>query len=202
MKVGSGAFERRYSFASRFENGTGTNPEELIAAAEAGCFSMALSLGLSHAAYSPKRISTTGKIYIEKVSDGFKITSIDLHTEAEVLGIDEPTFVKQAEATKKTCPVSLALTGTVINLQGSAMPLVWAQAEYVKLCRSLSEGQTFDTPPQTIERYVIKQTGSPYSIWRFNNKCVVMLSETFYKSSSWLKRASIGAATSGICSRY
>jgi glucoamylase len=58
---------------------------------------------------------------------------------------------------------------------GSAMPLAWAQAEYVKLCRSLSEGQTFDTPPQTIERYVIKQTGSPYTIWRFNNKCVVML---------------------------
>ena len=99
-------------------------PRELIAAAEAGCFSMALSLGLSHAGYSPKRISTTGKVYIEKVSDGFKITSIDLHTEAEVLGIDEPTFVKQAEATKKTCPVSLALTGTVINLQAKLVQSV------------------------------------------------------------------------------
>jgi osmotically inducible protein OsmC len=117
IKVGSDAFEKRYSFASRFENGIGTNPEELIGAAEAGCFSMALSLGLSKAGYPPKRISTTAKVHIEKVSDGFKITSIDLRTEAEVLGIDEATFIKKAEATKKTCPVSLALTGTVINLQ-------------------------------------------------------------------------------------
>jgi osmotically inducible protein OsmC len=117
MKLGSGTFEGAYSFASRFENSTGTNPEELIGAAEAGCFSMALSLGLSKAGYSPKRISTTAKVHIEKVDDGFKITSIDLTTEAEVPGIDEQTFIAQAEATKKTCPVSQALAGTEINLQ-------------------------------------------------------------------------------------
>jgi len=117
MKLGSGAFEGPYSFASRFENGNGTNPEELIGAAEAGCFSMALSLGLSNAGYSPKRISTTASVHIEKVGDGFKITSIDLKTEAEVPGIDEKTFIEQAEATKKNCPVSLALAGTEINLQ-------------------------------------------------------------------------------------
>ena len=117
MKLGSGAFEGAYSFASRFENGTGTNPEELIGAAEAGCFSMALSVGLSKAGYSPQRISTTAKVHIEKVGDGFKITSIDLSTEAQVPGIDEPTFVREAEATKKHCPVSHALAGTEINLQ-------------------------------------------------------------------------------------
>ncbi len=117
MRLGSGAFEGAYSFASRFENGTGTNPEELIGAAEAGCFSMALSLGLSKAGYSPKRISTTAKVHIEKVGDGFKITSIDLSTEAQVPGIDEKTFIEQAEATKKNCPVSQALAGTEINLQ-------------------------------------------------------------------------------------
>jgi osmotically inducible protein OsmC len=117
MKLGSGAFEGAYSFASRFENAPGTNPEELIGAAEAGCFSMALSLGLSKAGFSPKRISTTADVQIEKVGDGFKITSIDLKTEAEIVGIDEQTFIEHAEATKKTCPVSLALTGTKINLQ-------------------------------------------------------------------------------------
>lgn len=103
MKLGSGAFEGPYSFASRFEDGKGTNPEELIGAAEAGCFSMALSLGLSNAGYSAKHIGTTAKVHIEKIGDGFRITSIDLNTEAEVPGIDEATFLEQAEATKKNC---------------------------------------------------------------------------------------------------
>lgn len=79
MKLRSGAFEGAYSFASRFEDGKGTNPEELIGAAEAGCYSMALSLGLSNAGYSAKHISTTAKVHIEKVADGFRITSVDLN---------------------------------------------------------------------------------------------------------------------------
>lgn len=117
MTLGRGAFEGAYSFASRFENGKGTNPEELIGAAEAGCFSMALSLGVSKAGYSPKRISTTASVHIEKIGEGFKITSIDLKTEAEIPGIDEETFIEEAEATRKNCPVSQALAGTKINLQ-------------------------------------------------------------------------------------
>jgi osmotically inducible protein OsmC len=117
MKLGSGAFEGSYSFASRFENGMGTNPEELIGAAEAGCFSMALSLGLTKAGYPAKLISTIAKVHIENVGDGFKITSIDLTTEAQVPGIDEKTFIEQAQATKKNCPVSQALACTEINLQ-------------------------------------------------------------------------------------
>ena len=117
VKLGSGAFEGAYSFASRFENGIGTNPEELIGAAHAGCFSMALSLVLSKAGYSPKRIKTTAKVHIEKVGEGFKITSIDLETEAEIPGIEKEDFLQQAEFAKNKCPVSQALGGTTINLQ-------------------------------------------------------------------------------------
>lgn len=117
MKLGSSAFEGAYSFSSRFEEGVGTNPEELIGAALAGCFSMALAHGLTQSGYSPKRISTKARVKIEKVGDGFKITSIVLNTDAEVPGIDEQTFMEKAEITKKTCPVSQALTGTEIKLQ-------------------------------------------------------------------------------------
>jgi lipoyl-dependent peroxiredoxin len=117
MKLGSGAFEGAYSFSSRFEEGSGTNPEELIGAAEAGCFSMALSLGLEKAGYPPKRISTTAKVKLEQSGGGFRITAIDLETEADVPGIDNAKFQEQAEQTKKNCPVSVALSGTQINLK-------------------------------------------------------------------------------------
>lgn len=117
LKLGSGAFEGKYSFASRFENGTGTNPEELIGAAEAACFSMALSLGLEKAGHPSKRVSTTARVKLEQVEAGFRITAIDLETEAEVPGIEEARFQELAEQTKKNCPVSVALSGTQINLK-------------------------------------------------------------------------------------
>mgnify|MGYP001562276355 CR=1 FL=1 len=82
MKLASGAYEGPYTFASRFESGKGTNPEELIGAAHAGCFSMALSAMLGKAGYSPKKIQTDAKVHIEKVGEGFKITKIELHTVA------------------------------------------------------------------------------------------------------------------------
>src|SRR6266567_4247198 len=88
MKLGSGAFEGPYSFSSRFEEGKGTNPEELIGAAEAGCFSMALSSNLEKAGHPVKRIRTTANVKLEMVDGGPKITSIELQTEAEVPGID------------------------------------------------------------------------------------------------------------------
>jgi osmotically inducible protein OsmC len=116
MKFGSGAFEGVYSAKSRFENEPGTNPEELIAAAHAGCFSMALSLALGRAGFEPRRIHTTATAHIEKVGEGFKITHIDLHTEAEVPNIEERLFQEQAEAAKQGCPVSQALAGTNITL--------------------------------------------------------------------------------------
>src|ERR1700740_2777330 len=81
VKLGSGAFEGQYSFSSRFEEGTGTNPEELIGAAHAGCFSMALAAGLTKAGHNSKRISTNASVTLEKVGEAFKITTIELNTE-------------------------------------------------------------------------------------------------------------------------
>jgi osmotically inducible protein OsmC len=119
MKLGSGAYEGAYSFSSRFEEGTGTNPEELIGAAEAGCFSMALSVGLEKAGFPPKKISTTAKVKLEKVGEAFRITEINLETEADVPGIDDKKFQETAEQTKKNCPVSVALGGTQIHLKAA-----------------------------------------------------------------------------------
>jgi lipoyl-dependent peroxiredoxin len=116
MKLGSGAFEGNYSFGSRFSEATGTNPEELIAAAHAGCFSMALAAGLGKAGHSPKRVHTTAKVSLEKKDGGFAISRIELNTEAEVPGIDDSGFQQQAEAAKRDCPVSRALAGTAISL--------------------------------------------------------------------------------------
>ena len=119
MKLGSGAFEGAYSFASRFEEGTGTNPEELIGAAEAGCYSMALSANLEKAGHPATRISTNATVKLEMVSGAPRITSIDLKTDAEVPGIDAAKFQEIAEQTKKGCPVSVALSGTQINLNAT-----------------------------------------------------------------------------------
>ena len=116
MTLGSGAFQGNYSFASRFESGTGTNPEELIGAAHAGCFSMALSGDLAEAGYEPKRISTTAKVTLRPTDGGFAITGIHLDTVAVIPDIDEETFMEHAEGAKSACPVSKALTGVEISL--------------------------------------------------------------------------------------
>ena len=116
IKLGSGAFEGQYSFKTRFEDGAGTNPEELLGAAHAGCFSMALSAQLGAAGFTPTRIHTTAKVHLEKAEGGFAITLINLETEAEIPGIDEKTFQEQAEGAKKGCPVSKALAGVEIHL--------------------------------------------------------------------------------------
>jgi len=119
MKFGSGAFEGAYTFKSRFADGTGTNPEELIGAAHAGCFSMALSMLLEQAGFPPERIETSARVHIDKVGEGFKITEIDLETAGKVPGMDESAFIKQAEEAKKGCPVSQALAGVKINLKAA-----------------------------------------------------------------------------------
>ncbi len=121
MKLGSGAYEGAYSFGSRFEEGTGTNPEELIGAAHAGCFSMAFSGGLGKAGHTPKRISTDAKVHLEKVGEGFSITKVVLNMEAEVPGIDENQFNEIAEGAKKNCPVSRALGGVEIELNAKLL---------------------------------------------------------------------------------
>lgn len=119
MRFGSGAFEGAFTFKSRFADGPGTNPEELIGAAHAGCFSMALSMILEQAGFPPERIETSAKVHIDKVGEGFKITEIDLETVGKVAGIDESTFIKQAEEAKRGCPVSQALAGVKINLKAA-----------------------------------------------------------------------------------
>ena len=108
----SGLFtDAAYNFSQRFENQKGTNPEELLGAAHAACYSMALSAGLSGAGYTVVSVQTTDKVHVEKVGDGFTITKIEVNTIAEVQKIDSETFLKFAEETKKACPVSKALTG-------------------------------------------------------------------------------------------
>ena len=116
MKVGKGAYEGPFSFGSRFESGAGTNPEELIAAAHAGCYSMALSGGLEGAGHPPKSVSTTAVVSIEPSGGGFAITKIRLETRASVPGIDAAKFQAIAEETKKGCPVSKALASVPIEL--------------------------------------------------------------------------------------
>ena len=111
-----GRFEQPFSFSTRFENGNGSNPEELIGGALAGCFSMALSAGLGKAGFTPKRIQSEADVHLEQVGEGFKITKIDLRTTAEIPGIESAKFLEIAEATKKGCPVSQALSSTPINL--------------------------------------------------------------------------------------
>jgi osmotically inducible protein OsmC len=116
VALGSGAYEGRYSFGSRFEEAGGTNPEELIGAAHAGCFSMALSAGLGRAGFAPKRIATAARVHLEKVGESFKITRIELTTEAEIPDIDDAAFQEHAQKAKEGCPVSQALAGTEITL--------------------------------------------------------------------------------------
>jgi osmotically inducible protein OsmC len=111
--AGSKAFEGDYTFATRFEGAKGTNPEELIAAAHAACFSMALSLGLERAGKPATRISTTASCTVEKAGEGFKITKMRLETRGEVPGLDQSGFQKAAEGAKEGCPVSGALKGNV-----------------------------------------------------------------------------------------
>lgn len=116
MKLGSGAFEGAFSFASRFEEGTGTNPEELVGAAHAGCFSMFLSALLSDAGYVPNRVHTTATVHLEQVEGAPWITKIHLGCEADVPGVDERTFQEKIAESKTGCPVSKALGGVEISV--------------------------------------------------------------------------------------
>jgi osmotically inducible protein OsmC len=116
MSLGSGAFEGSYSFASRFEDGEGTNPEELIGAAHAGCFSMALALALSQDDHVPDLVSTTAKVTIEDVDGKATITRSELSTEVKVDGVDDGELQTYADGAKSGCAVSRALGGVEISL--------------------------------------------------------------------------------------
>jgi len=111
MRLGRGAFEGPYTFVSRFETGPGTNPEELIGAAHAGCFSMALAAGLGRAGHTPTAIRTNAKVQLGASEAGPTITQIDLDVEGQVPGIDQAAFQQFAEGAKSGCVVSRALAG-------------------------------------------------------------------------------------------
>jgi len=117
VEVESGLFKGSYSFLTRFENEKGTNPEELLGAAHAACYSMAFSSMLGEKGYKPVKISTEANVSIEKVGDGFAITKILLLTRGAVPGIDKETFSKIANEAKVGCPVSKALASTNIELE-------------------------------------------------------------------------------------
>jgi lipoyl-dependent peroxiredoxin len=119
VALGSGAFEGPYSFQSRFEDGTGTNPEELIGAAHAGCFSMAFANTLATAGHDPQRVETSARVHLEPSDGGPSITRIELETEAEVPGIAEEEFQQHARTAKENCPVSKALAGVAISLDAT-----------------------------------------------------------------------------------
>lgn len=116
VRTGQGGYQGNYSFKSRFEEGEGTNPEELIGAAHAGCFSMALSKVLADAGFPPTAIDTTATVHLERGDGGFSISRIHLDTTGDVPGIDDAMFQKSADGAKANCPVSRALAGTEITL--------------------------------------------------------------------------------------
>jgi osmotically inducible protein OsmC len=121
MALGSGAYEGKYSVGSRFESEPGTNPEELIGAAHAGCFSMALSAVLTRAGFKPKSIKTDAKVHIDKVGDGWKITKIELNMSADIPDLGDSDFQKYAAQAKEGCPVSQALAVPEITLTAKLM---------------------------------------------------------------------------------
>jgi len=114
MKTGSGAFEGPFSFSTRFEEEPGTNPEELIGAAQAGCFSMALGANLERAGFKADRIATSADVHLERTDAGPTITKIVLTTDAKVPGISDAAFQEQVEATRTGCPVARALKAEIV----------------------------------------------------------------------------------------
>jgi lipoyl-dependent peroxiredoxin len=116
MRLGSDAFEGPYDFRSRMGEGKGTNPEELLGAAHAGCFSMALALQLADAGFTVERIHTTAKVHFEERDGGWSIQRVDLDTEASVSDVAAGIFEEYAQGAKKNCPISRALSGVDIHL--------------------------------------------------------------------------------------
>ena len=116
IQFGGGLFEGPYTFSSRFEEGAGTNPEELIGAAHAGCYSMAFSADLGRAGFTPRKIVTHATVFLGKIDGKSRITRVHLDTEADIPEIDLETFLRIAEDARTGCPVSNALTGVEITL--------------------------------------------------------------------------------------
>jgi osmotically inducible protein OsmC len=119
VKLGSGAYEGNYSFATRFENGAGANPEELLGAAHAGCFSMALANSLATAGFTATSVHTTADVHLGKDDKGFLINLIELTVKAAVPNVDEPTFQEHVEKTKVGCIISRALASVPMTVKAT-----------------------------------------------------------------------------------
>jgi osmotically inducible protein OsmC len=119
VRLGSGAFEGKYSFGTRFESASGTNPEELLGAAHAACFSMAFASSLAKAGHVAKHVETEAVVHLGMVGEGFQITSIDLHTRGTVPGIPAEEFARIAEDTKTGCIISKALASVPMTVQAT-----------------------------------------------------------------------------------
>ncbi len=121
VELGSGTFKGKYSFGTRFEDSAGTNPEELIGAAHAGCFAMALSSALGGSGYIPEELAVSAKVHLEKGDVGFAIEKIELKLSARIPGIEKAEFIKLAEGAKANCPVSKALSAVQITLDATLL---------------------------------------------------------------------------------
>lgn len=119
IKSESGALDGKVTYASRFEEGAGTNPDELLGAALASCFSMALANKLASAGHAPERLETEARVHLQKGDSGFQITRIELVLEGRVPGMERAAFLEHAQDAKRTCPVSQTLTGTEIRLDAT-----------------------------------------------------------------------------------
>ena len=117
LRTATGSVDLPYSFSSRFEEGQGTNPEELIAAAHAGCYSMALAGGLGRAGHTPDSVDTTAKVHLDKGDAGFAISRIELITTVSAPGLDDAELQELAQTTSKACPVSKALAAVDITVE-------------------------------------------------------------------------------------
>jgi osmotically inducible protein OsmC len=123
LALGSGAFEGPFTLRARVEEGQhGANPEELVGAGHAGCFTMSLADLLSTEGHPPDDLATTARVHLEQTDSGWSITQIELHTTGSVEGVDAATFTRLAEQAKATCPVSRALAGTEITLVAELAP--------------------------------------------------------------------------------
>jgi lipoyl-dependent peroxiredoxin len=117
--AGQSGLDMQYAFSSRFEDGPGTNPEELLAAAHAGCYSMALNVALERAGFAAEYVRTEGNCTVEKIGDGMVISKLKLVTRAKVAGLDAAKFLEFAEATKTGCIVSKALSAVPMELDAA-----------------------------------------------------------------------------------
>jgi osmotically inducible protein OsmC len=122
IAVDSGLVSAKYSFGTRFQNEPGTNPEELLAASHAACFTMALAAGLTRGGNPPSAIDTTARVHLQKEDGGWSVSRIELQTRAKVPGIDEQGFAKAANGAKEGCPISKALRAVPIELDARLNP--------------------------------------------------------------------------------